>query len=120
MADILNELLFLQNQVRIYHWQTTSYARHKAFEFLYESLNELIDKFIETYQGIYGRIKLVKGKSSIRLENSDGKEIETITNCRDMFDKLVTKQIKKTDLLNIRDEILGTINKTLYLLSLGP
>jgi len=41
-------LLTLQNQLRIFHWQTTVYSEHTAFGTAYEALDDLIDSFIET------------------------------------------------------------------------
>ena len=52
--------IFLQfpSQVKLYHWQTTSYPRHKASDSLVSGIQELIDQFVETYQGKYQRIYL--------------------------------------------------------------
>lgn len=118
MSEILSEILQFVNQIRIFHWQTKSHAKHVALGQLYEKLDESVDKFIETYQGIYERIVLQK--VVIKLDNiiTDQKMIQYIKTCRDKWNKLVSKQIKDTDLLNIRDEILGHINQTLYLLTL--
>ena len=56
MKEILNLLLQTQSQMRILHWQTTSYARHMAFGGFYDAVDDLLDKLIECYQGKYGRI----------------------------------------------------------------
>ena len=39
------------NQLKIYHWQTASYARHKSSCQLITQLSDLTDKIIETLQG---------------------------------------------------------------------
>ena len=44
-AEILHVLLILRNQVKLYHWQTMSFGRHKATDDLVTSLDANIDKF---------------------------------------------------------------------------
>ena len=48
--NIITNLLTIQNQIRVYHWQTQkkpgSFAQHEAFGKAYEALDPLIDDFI--------------------------------------------------------------------------
>jgi hypothetical protein len=116
-SGIVVKLIQLQTQFKIFHWQTFSFANHNAFGGLYDSLSESIDEFVETYQGIYGRFDFGGASFSIaNLSDSDfvsilNDNIQTLTQYEMMF--------KNTDLLNIRDEILGSINRTKYLLTLN-
>ena len=55
MDSIINGLLRIQQQLRILHWQTKSYARHKAYGKTYDELGDLIDEFMEVQMGKYGR-----------------------------------------------------------------
>ena len=48
-------LLQIQNQIKIFHWQTFSYAEHGAFDTAYDSFVGNVDKFLEMYMGKYGR-----------------------------------------------------------------
>ena len=59
MQDYVIELLQIQNQLKIFHWQTKSYARHNAFGSTYDEMSDLIDSFVETHMGKYGRFSLV-------------------------------------------------------------
>ena len=43
--EIIINLLAMENQMRVFHWQTMSYAEHKAFGKTYDNLTELIDNF---------------------------------------------------------------------------
>jgi len=117
--ELVNLLLKLLINVKIYHWKTKSYAIHKATDNLYETLNENIDRFVE----------ILLGKEESRL-NMKGKNIE-ILDCvsiedfkkiiydyRILFEKKINKYLiidSDTDLLTIRDEILGDLNQFLYL-----
>ena len=46
--ELINKLLTFYNQVKILHWQTTSFAEHKALDGLYGDLSDGIDSFVET------------------------------------------------------------------------
>jgi Family of unknown function (DUF5856) len=118
--DILITLLQIQNQVRILHWQTTSYGRHKAYGKVYEKLDELIDEFVETCMGKHGRFEFGK-EANIQLFNLKALEINSFLSTATEFLMGFNKEFKPeedSDLLNIRDTILGEINKLKYLLTL--
>jgi len=55
---LVSPLIRIQEQLRIFHWQTESYAQHKAFGKAYEELGELIDQFVEVYMGKNGKVKV--------------------------------------------------------------
>ncbi len=120
MEQVIIELLTIQNQFRIFHWQTKSFARHSAFGGIYETLDDLIDKFVEVCMGKHGRPDFEGGISVIL---SDLKELNPVEFCELAIDFLVElsnqyDSSKDSDLLNIRDEIMAEINKLKYLLTL--
>jgi hypothetical protein len=49
-ADI-NFFFQLREQLKLYHWQTHSYSRHKASDETLSALDEAIDTYVETYMG---------------------------------------------------------------------
>lgn len=117
---IQTTLLQMQHQYKILHWQTTSFSQHKSFDEIVSSLSENIDEFIETYMGKYGRV-IAANTFNITLANYKDADFMTLTNnyitfligLNDMLDKA-----QDSDLLNIRDEILGSLNQLKYLFSL--
>lgn len=118
---IVTNLLTLHNQLKIHHWQTKSYAEHQALGGVYDEFTDLIDEFVEILMGKYGRIK---GKDGFTIELKDYENLSTL----DFVDKYVKYLIDElpksidtsdTDLLNIRDEMLGQLNKLKYLLTLS-
>jgi hypothetical protein len=119
--NVITKFLTYQNQVKILHWQTTSYSEHKTLNKLYESLSENIDTFVETFMGKYGRI-LAQTNFNLILDNY--KNLPPMSLMIDMENYLINElptmldAKKDTDLLNIRDEILGSVNQTKYLLTL--
>jgi len=117
---IQTSMLQMQKQYQIFHWQTTSFSQHKSFGKIYESLDESIDTFIETYMGKYGRV-ISASKFNLEMSNysdlnfstATDSYIEFLINLSNMLDAT-----RDTDLLNIRDEILGNLNRLKYLLTL--
>ena len=98
-------------QFKINHWQTKGFARHNAFGGIYEELIELIDKFVEEAMGKYGRFVLEEEDKTLQLQNLS--EIDMKSMIKTLRQALVqfTDEFDETDtnLLNIRDEILGCL-----------
>jgi hypothetical protein len=120
-AEIIQVLLMLRNQVKIYHWQTHSFARHTASDGLTAQLDTLIDTFVEVYMGKYGRPHITAKYSTIKLHDTHDKTAgRVIEEGIKWMDKDLPKLLKKedTDLLNIRDEIVAELNKVRYLFTL--
>jgi DNA-binding ferritin-like protein len=116
---ILTNMLQMQQQYRIYHWQTKSYAEHKAFNKIYNSLDEHLDDFIEAFMGKYGRMV---ESPMVEIELFNYKDAENCVNVTDTYIAFLTALTsilpEDTDLLNIRDTIKGELNQLKYLLTL--
>lgn len=107
----------LQLLNKLYHWNTTYYARHMATDRFDESMQPIIDKFLEV---IIGRYQLKPVVQSIQLKDKnltdDGIKAYFIK-AKNYIQQLETI-LSDTDLLSIRDELLAEINQTLYLFEL--
>ncbi len=116
----IKNLLTILNQIKIYHWQTESYAQHQAFGGAYDALSALIDQFIEVYMGKYGRIEAKGGSTTVDLFNMEQLPFDQFVD--NAVNYLVAIEIPNkeadSDLMNIRDEMLGELNKLKYLLTL--
>jgi hypothetical protein len=117
LEEITQHFLQFHIHVKIYHWQTTSYSRHKSSDKLFNSLLEKIDEFIEISMGHLSSHLKFKKNQSISLINISDSKIQKILK---QFEKYLIQldSIKYTDLLNIRDEILGLLYQTHFLFSL--
>ena len=114
--ELLCEMLEASAQAKVFHWQTSSFAEHEALGEFYEGFNDLMDKFIESYQGCYGRIMLgcdmevkpytmdapVTFLESFKSYISGGARMLVIGN---------------PALTNILDEINGLVDQTIYRLT---
>jgi hypothetical protein len=117
---IQTTMLQMQKQYQIFHWQTTSFSQHKSFGKIYEILDESIDTFIETYMGKYGRV-IAASKFNLEMSNYSDLNFVNATNSYIVFLIGLNDMLDETqdsDLLNIRDEILGNLNRLKYLLTL--
>jgi DNA-binding ferritin-like protein len=116
----VNFFLGLQTQMKINHWQTKGYARHKAFGDFYATMDVLIDTFVETAMGKYGRFVLDESTKTIELNNLSDIDIKgLISTVRTALIEISTQLDETdTDLLNIKDEMIGEVNKLSYLLTL--
>ena len=118
-SEIIVLMLTLRNQVKLYHWETLKFPRHKATDDLVDKLDENIDKFVEVYIGKYGPPKL--GKTSLKLRDFNDKEApKLLKEAVVWMSTSLPRKLKSTDtdLLNIRDEIVADLNQTLYLFRL--
>jgi hypothetical protein len=95
-------------------------AKHRLYCDVYSKLGDYIDEFVEIMMGKYGRptfndefIMSFQDISAVNMQVFIDEIVEYLV---DMSTSLDAKY--DTDLLNIRDEMLGLINKTKYLLTL--
>jgi len=118
--ELIKKLVQMQLQWRFLHWQTFGDAKHKTYGQIYEGLDGLIDEFVETMMGKYGRPEfepefalMFQDKSALSIQNFMDGITEFLVSFSEMLDPKYD-----TDLLNLRDEMLGLINKSKYLLTL--
>ena len=119
--DIIKVFFHMTLNIKLYHWQTTLYSRHKATCELFASVIELTDNFVETYIGRYNRPRFDEDFQISVSQVSDEEARSMIQQYILFLKKEVPKHLKQhdTDLLNIRDELLASLNKTLYLFTLN-
>jgi len=118
MHGVASKLIEIQIQLKFFHWQTKSYARHEAFGKAYEDMDGLIDGFVEILMGKYGRVPAMPMKIYNRNEKDAVTFIdETIGYLISLSNELDPNG--DTDLLNIRDEMMALFNKLRYLLTLN-
>jgi hypothetical protein len=119
LQQYIQDVVQLQSQIKFFHWQTKIYAKHAALDRLFDAIVGNIDEFTETAMGKYGRIS-VDGLSYTFVNVSDEAVVSVIDgaidSCIKLNDVLDTKV--DMDLLNLRDELLGKLNQTKYLLTL--
>ncbi len=136
IADHILCFLELLNTIKIYHWSTLSYPTHKATDELHDTLSKLVDSFIEIYIGhcARGGIGVAGAGSGVPVFKFKSEKDSCISFCQcktpDAFCKILDENIVHlegltdklngyTDLVNIRDEMVGALAQALYLLRLN-
>ena len=120
---IVQTLLKMLRTVKLHHWKTKSYSQHKATDELYERMNEKMDRFAEVYMGKDGKrigawnkdMELMFGSAF-----SDGAFEKNVHAFREFLinlDRCLDPK-QDSDLLSIRDDLLGDVNQFLYLYTL--
>jgi hypothetical protein len=118
--ELVLKLVQIQNQFRFMHWQTKGDAKHRTYGMIYDTLEDLIDSFVEAMMGKYGR-PVFSETFSIMFQDLSTVSLQQFVDgvCEfliSLSDKLDPKM--DSDLLNIRDEMLALINKSKYLFTL--
>lgn len=108
----------LQLLNKLYHWNTTSFARHKATDGFGGDLLSLVDKFVEVFMGRY-KLKPSVSKVNLKPDYLTDIGIVTLFEQTKRYLENMSSRIPDSDLLNIRDEMLAEVNKMLYLFTLN-
>lgn len=105
-------LLHSVTNAHILHLQTNSYSKHKALETYYNEIGDLVDSFVEAYQGRYELMTM--GYAIYGLPSKDATAY--ITHLSEEVYRLRHSGPfpKDTELQNIVDEIAALIDSTLY------
>ena len=118
ISETVLEILKVRDAVQLYHWQTKSFARHKASDELVDSLTSNMDRFVEAFLGAYPKQKINLSNKSIKFSNYTDDLISIVL--INFLSFLETLSLNKhTDLYNIRDDMLSDVHKTLYLFTLN-
>lgn len=120
-SAIVENFIEMLNTIKLYHWNTHSYAQHKATDELHERLSGHVDKFVEILLGKdESRIDRLKPASALLVIKHTGEFKDQIYHYREYLTQMnkCFDPAADSDLLNVRDEILGDLNQFLYLMTL--
>ena len=123
--DIVIHFLEMLNTIKVFHWKTTGYAVHKATDDLHSKLSDNVDTFVETMLGKHGVRINMNSQQTLTIHDYGSTATGAFKQEMEKYKLLlqgltgVLDASKDSDLLNIRDEMLGHINQFLYLLTLN-
>ena len=119
--EIIQYFLSLLAQVKLFHWATMSYSKHKALDSLHGSLSEKVDSFVECYIGKYKKQPLksftIQSKAVSDTSGLD-KFLDTTCEQLSVMHKAFEKD-KAPELSNIIEEMMAEIDRTVYLAKLS-
>jgi len=99
--------------IKLFHWNTKDYSKHKATDELHGSLSKLVDSYVEKH---FGESTRIAAHETVRYDTlTDDAFLKEIQRFKEY---LIHMKQPSTDLSNIRDEMLGEVNQFLYLWTL--
>ena len=115
LNELIQRLLFGRAQFHAWHLTTTSYARHKAFETIYEFLGEHADTLAEAVQD--NNRFIMDGTFTFDAdENEAESKLRTLGRfCQDIY---IEHDECPEYICNMLQELERDLHKGLYLLSL--
>jgi DNA-binding ferritin-like protein len=117
LESIAAKLTYFHEQLHLLHWQTTSYAQHKALGKLYEFVQDFKDGLVEKLMGYIGRrpgiykIEPLSNISSMDVVKDLGVFASQL--------KAYGEANSFHDICNLADALSGEAAKTKYLLTLS-
>lgn len=115
---VIEYFLGLLNQIKLFHWSTSSYAIHKALDDFHSSLSDKIDNFIEVYIGKFKKQPFKNFKINMEAVSDITKLDKFLESEREQVRKMHNQFKTASELQNILDEIMSEFNKTIYLCNL--
>ena len=113
--QLISYVMNLVGQVKLLHWATMSYAKHKALDDLHGALSEKTDLLVESFLGKYKKQPLKVFHVEFRA-TSDTKILEKfLEEERNNMENLCKKFAKAPEFQNIIQEMMTELDKTLYL-----
>ena len=113
--NIVSYLFRLQMAVKMFHWQTRSYAAHVESGKLFDDIVGKTDEIIEAYMGKYGRPRMATN-ASVSVPNMTKSAMKDTL--RKAIDYIPRAMPPDTYLQNMVDELVASMTKSLYLLTM--
>jgi hypothetical protein len=120
IEDICNTLLEARVQIQLYHWAAKpaiNFALHEALGALYNDIDGKLDGFVETSQGTYGKVFMLKTKP---LATSNGVvATQALSYVKGLNEFLISARssITHSHLQNEIDDFINIVNLALYKLT---
>jgi hypothetical protein len=115
IEKLVSLVLYSQIQAQNFHRQTKSFAEHKALNDYYDEITDVLDGFIESYQGKHGIIKKYTGFKPLSYKDN----ANTIKYFQNLYNKIdsLRKSVKESYLQNQIDEMQELIESVIYKLN---
>ena len=114
--QIVATMTEMLHAVKLHHWRTHNYSVHKATDNLHEALSEQVDSFVEKLLGSQNT-RATLTHMPLHSYNSLPELKRRVEHYKHYLQGMPASL--GTDLLNIRDELLGSLNQFSYMLSLN-
>lgn len=108
----------LLGQIKLFHWATMKYSKHKALDELHEKMSEKVDLFVESFIGRHKKQPL-PDFTITTVASSDTKNIEKYLETKQGELDAMCKKLNKTpEFQNIIQDMMSLIDTAVYLCNL--
>jgi hypothetical protein len=114
LATLIPILFQYQLLLKMYHWQTLSYSRHKASDELYDRFTDFIDKLVE--YGTSESILTIQPQCIPITNMTDDRAIPFLEELGTIIERITTKD---KGIRARRDDLIGYIHQAIYLYKLS-
>jgi DNA-binding ferritin-like protein len=117
LESVAAKLTYFHEQLHLLHWQSTSYAEHKALGKLYEYVQDFKDEVMEKLMGYTG-----KRPGAYKIEPLGAANATAVVSELMAFASTLKMYGEKNgfhDVCNLADSLSGEAAKTKYLLTLS-
>lgn len=109
VEELISRVFATRNCAHLSHWSTKSYAEHQALGEFYDGVIDIVDNFVECYQGNFGLVGKVK------LSADTGDVLKCLKDDAVWIDKNSSKITDEVEALeNILQELTALYLKTIY------
>lgn len=110
--ELVGVLLKARTVAHVEHWATDSFSVHMALQGFYEGISDLMDRFVEAYQGYYD----ARVSPPIEGGKPAGRPVDALERDLEAIERLRYQAVPEdeTCLQNIIDEIEGLYQTTIY------
>lgn len=117
LETIAGKLTYFHEQLHLLHWQTTSYAQHKALGKLYEYVQDFKDDVVEKLMGYTGKRPATFKIDPLTATDSTAVVVALMDFATNL--KKYGEANSFHDISNLADSLSGEAAKTKYLLTLS-
>lgn len=111
------DCMVLLNTIQLYHWTTSKYSLHKNTDDFMKEFREKLDTLTEVSIGSNEITK--NGLKKYCRETNKYHNLYKLENiielCKNVVNKMKKIETDKSDIISIRDELIGILNKFIYL-----
>ena len=107
ITEIIQKSFDLRNQSHARHWTTDSYSEHQALGDFYDGLIDLLDKYVESYIGTFGKNEAIPDDNT-KITDAIREQLVWLNENRSEISNGIPA------LENILDEMAGLYMSTLF------
>ena len=114
LNEIAPVLIEAADQIRVFHWAILGFSEHKALGELYDAVSDSTDEIVETLIGVEDKAP----SFAVEIKLSDYSPGAAEKYVQAFADELASWSGLPSDILNMRDDLLGKVHHALYMLRL--